>query len=855
MKQQFEVSGMTCAACQTAVERAVEKIPGASGVQVNLLTGKLNVEADDSLSPQIISAVEKAGYTALPVNQEKTADSPEENPFTKEAGILKKRVLWSLLFMLPLMYVAMGHMIGAPLPAFLTGVSNHPNFALTQFLLTIPVLFLNRGYFTRGFKALFHRAPNMDSLIAVGSGAAVVYGIYALYRINHGMATGDMDLVHAMGMQLYFESAVMILTLITLGKYLEARAKSHTTESLSKLLDLTPKTANVIRDGEEVTVATESLQVGDIIRIRPGERLPVDGVVVSGTSSLDTSAITGESIPVAVEPDDTITSGSVNLTGSLDFRATQVGSDTTLAQIVRLVEEANATKAPIAKLADKISGIFVPIVLGIAAVTFIVWLLLGSSLEFALTNAISVLVISCPCALGLATPVAIMVGTGKGAGEGILIKSAESLEVLHSVDTVMLDKTGTITRGEPVVTDIRTGDSMSEHEFMQIAAALESASEHPLSLAILNETRNRGIRAGSVTDFQAISGFGIEGNVDGTKYIAGNRRLLEERGISVPEALSVELDRWAEQGKTPMLFASGERVIGMIAVQDPIRESSVQAIDALHAAGIEVIMLTGDNEKTAQAIAKRAGLDQVFAQVLPGDKEEKVREVQERGKRVAMVGDGINDAPALARADVGVAIGAGTDIAIESADIVLVNSALTDLVSAIDLSRATIRNIKQNLFWAFFYNVLGIPVAAGLLYSSTGILMNPMFAAAAMSISSVFVVTNALRLNRFQKRKFPEIAQEASADKPAETSLKSPDLPGNTEITQEEEMEKVLRIKGMTCSHCQGRVQKALAGVDGVDSAQVDLEAHEARVTGTDLQTDVLKSAVEDAGYEVVEVL
>lgn len=854
MKQQYEVTGMTCAACQSAVQRAVEKVPGTEDVQVNLLTGKLNLQAEEALSPQIIAAVEKAGYAATSLNTEQTTKArPEENQFKKEARVLKKRVVWSVLFMLPLMYIAMGHMIGLPLPGFLSGMENNANFALTQFLLTIPVLILNRGYFTRGFRSLFRGSPNMDSLIAVGSGAAVLYGVYALYRINYGMSSGNMDLVHAMGMQLYFESAVMILTLITLGKFLEARAKSRTTESLSKLLDLAPKTANVVRDGEEVNVPTEQLQVQDVIRIRPGERLPVDGVVVSGSSSLDTSAITGESIPVAVETDDKVTSGSVNLTGTLDFRATQVGSDTTLAQIVRLVEEANATKAPIAKLADKISGIFVPIVLGIALLTLLVWMLLGSELEFALTNAISVLVISCPCALGLATPVAIMVGTGKGASEGILIKSAESLEVLHSVDTVMLDKTGTITRGEPMVTDVKTAGGISEADFLQIAATLETASEHPLSMAILAHTKQQGIRPGKVENFKAISGFGIEGTIDGQMYLAGNQRLLKEHGIGT-DALQADLNRWAEQGKTPMLFADRTQVLGMIAVQDPIRESSVQAIEALHKSGIEVMMLTGDNEKTAQAIAKRAGLDRVFAQVLPADKEEKVRDVQADGRRVAMVGDGINDAPALARADVGVAIGAGTDIAIESADIVLVNSALTDLVASIDLSRATIRNIKQNLFWAFFYNVLGIPVAAGLLYPATGILMNPMLAAAAMSISSVFVVTNALRLNRFEKRRFAT-KEKTDPKKPSAMAAPLPETGPEDEPAQpkpqEDTMEKILNIEGMTCSHCQARVKEALEELDGVRDVQVNLEENTATVEGDDLQESVLTAAVKEAGYSV----
>lgn len=841
MKQEYQISGMTCAACEAAVKKAVEKLPEVSDVQINLLTGSMRVEAPPESRQAIVAAVDHAGYEAMAaVTEKREQPVKEENRFKKEAAILKSRVIWSSVFLLPLMVIAMGHMIGIPLPAFLSGHTGHANFAFTQFLLTIPVVYLNRVYFTKGLKTLFHRSPNMDSLIAVGAGAAVLYGIYAIFRINSAMGVADHQTASEMAMNLYFESAVMILTLITLGKYLEARAKSRTTDALSKLMDLAPKTAMVVRGDDLVQVPTEDLAEGDVLRIKPGERLPVDGIVVAGSSSLDTSAITGESIPEFVEKGNKVTSGTVNLTGSIDFSATRVGRDTTLAKIVRLVEDANATKAPIAKMADKISGIFVPVVLGIAALTFIVWMMTGGELEFALSAAISVLVISCPCALGLATPVAIMVGTGKGASLGVLIKSAESLEILHGVNTVLLDKTGTITQGRPAVTDVRV-DRMDEREFLELAHSLESVSEHPLSEAILRYTTDKGIRKEPAESFLSITGQGVSGIVDGKTYYAGNQRLMREKNIDTSK-FDANLDEWASEGKTPMLFASETEVLGMIAAQDPIKVGSRSAIEKLHKIGVAVFMLTGDNQKTAEAIAKQAGIDHVFAGVLPTDKEEKVRAVQAEGKLVAMVGDGINDAPALARADVGIAIGAGTDIAIESADIVLVKSDLMDLVTAIDLSRATIRNIKQNLFWAFFYNVLGIPLAAGLLYHSTGILLNPMFAAGAMSLSSVFVVTNALRLNRFQAQ-----VSKVKTDGPNQSVVQ-------TQIIKEKnQMEKVLHIEGMSCSHCTGRVDKALNALEGV-KAVVSLEDNSATVEGDTLDDAVLTAAVAEAGYEVVSI-
>lgn len=751
-KEKFSVTGMTCSACSAAVERAVGQIEGVNAVNVNLLANSMVVEYDESiLEPsRIISAVSDAGYSAsLGGAQEAQAQGRTVDKIQDEIAQMRDRVIISLVFMVFLMYVAMGPMLGLPLPGFLVGLENAGTMALVQFLLTLPVLYVNRQYFQMGLKTLWRRSPNMDSLIAIGSGAAVVYGVFALFRIVYGLGHGSMDLVARYSHDLYFESATMILALITLGKFLEARSKGRTSDAIAKLMDLAPKTARVIRGGQEVEVPVQELVEGDLIVIRPGESIPVDGVIVEGSSAVDESALTGESIPVAKTVGDEVISATINKAGSFTFKATRIGDDTTLAQIIRLVEEAGSSKAPIAKLADKISGIFVPVVIAIAALAFVVWLILGYPFEFALTIAVSVLVISCPCALGLATPVAIMVGTGQGALHGILIKSAEALETAHSVDTVVLDKTGTITEGKPQVTDVIPGPDLSAEELLSMGASLEKPSEHPLAEAIVSRANQEGLELQSVQDFLAVPGKGIQANLAGKTYLAGNLAFMRENGIPLRE-FEGQADKLAEQGKTPMYFADTDRVLGIIAVADVVKPSSKKAIAELQRLGVDVVMLTGDNKRTAEAIRKELNLGRAIAEVLPEDKEREIRELQEQGKKVAMVGDGINDAPALARADVGIAIGAGTDVALESADIVLMKNDLLDVATAIKLSKATLRNIKQNLFWAFFYNSLGIPLAAGLFYPLFGWRLSPMYAAAAMSLSSIFVVSNALRLRRFK---------------------------------------------------------------------------------------------------------
>lgn len=750
-KEKYTVTGMTCAACSAAVERAVGQIEGVNAVNVNLLANSMVVEYDDSvLQPNsIIAAVSAAGYGAsLASESQKQVAAAQGSPIEDEIAHMKRRVIISLVFMVLLMYVAMGPMVGLPVPHFLVGLENAGTMALVQLLLTLPVLFVNRQYFEVGFKTLWRRNPNMDSLIAIGSGAAVAYGVFALFRIVYGLGHGNLDLVAHYSHDLYFESAGMILALITLGKFLEARSKGRTSEAIARLTDLAPKTATVLRDGVEVEVPVGELAVGDIIVIRPGQSIPVDGVIVEGSSAVDESALTGESIPVAKSVGDQVISATLNKAGSFKFQATRIGEDTTLAQIIRLVEEAGTSKAPIAKLADRISAVFVPVVIAIALVSFVVWLLLGYPFEFALTTAVAVLVISCPCALGLATPVAIMVGTGQGALHGILIKSAEALETAHSVDTVVLDKTGTITAGRPEVTDVIPSGELTAQELLRLGASLEKPSEHPLAEAIVAKAEQESLVLTPVQEFLAVPGKGIRAQLEGNTYLAGNLLFMQENGIELGAFLS-QADALAEQGKTPMFFANTERVLGIIAVADLVKPSSREAIAQLHQLGLEVVMLTGDNRRTAEAIRKELQLEAVLAEVLPEDKEREIRRLQEQGKTVAMVGDGINDAPALARAQVGIAIGAGTDVALESADIVLVKNDLRDVVTAIKLSKATLRNIKQNLFWAFFYNSLGIPLAAGVLYPLLGWRLSPMYAAAAMSLSSIFVVTNALRLRKF----------------------------------------------------------------------------------------------------------
>lgn len=749
-KEKFSVVGMTCSSCSAAVERAVGHMDGVSSVNVNLLSNNMTVEYDDSLvePSAIMSTVNDAGYSASLAGSDAPAKTNEVSQVEDEINEMKHRAIVSMVFMVLLMYVAMGHMVGLPVPSFLLGVENAAAMALVQFLLTLPVIYVNRRYYQTGFKTLWRRSPNMDSLIAVGSGAAIVYGVFAMFRIGWGLGHGDLDLVMRYSHDLYFESAAMILALITLGKFLEARSKGRTSDAIAKLIDLAPKVATVIRNDMEVEVAVADLVEGDIIVIKPGQSIPVDGVIVDGSSAVDESALTGESIPVAKRVGDKVISATINKSGAFRFKATRIGDDTTLAQIIRLVEEASSSKAPIAKLADKISGIFVPVVISIAITAFVVWLLLGYPFEFALTIGIAVLVISCPCALGLATPVAIMVSTGQGALHGILIKSAESLETAHSVDTVVLDKTGTITEGKPQVTDVITGSTLSEAELLAIAASLEKSSEHPLAEAIVTKGMEEEVHFKPVTDFLAAPGKGVQGKIGEKDYLAGNLSFMHDNKIDLGQ-LESQADDLAEQGKTPMYFANTTEVLGIIAVADVIKPSSKPAIQRLKNLGVDVVMLTGDNKRTAEAIRRELGIERVIAEVLPEDKEREIRTLQEQGKTVAMVGDGVNDAPALARADVGIAIGAGTDVAIESADIVLMKDDLNDVPTTIKLSKATLRNIKQNLFWAFFYNALGIPLAAGLLYPFYGWRLNPMYAAAAMSLSSIFVVSNALRLRRF----------------------------------------------------------------------------------------------------------
>ena len=750
-KEKFSVTGMTCSACSAAVERAVGQVDGVSSVNVNLLTNSMVVEYDESLlEPSgIISAVSDAGYAAaLGSGSEAQAEARTVSHIDEEISAMKQRVIVSLAFMAALMYVAMGPMFGLPLPSFLLGLENAATMALLQFLLTLPVLYVNRQYFQVGFKTLWRKSPNMDSLIAIGSGAAVVYGVFALFRITYGLGHDQLDLVARYSHDLYFESATMILALITLGKFLEARSKGRTSDAIARLMDLAPKTATVLRNNQEVEIPVAELVEGDIIVIRPGQSIPVDGVIVEGSSAIDESAITGESIPVAKAVGDEVISATINKAGSFKFRATRIGDDTTLAQIIRLVEEAGASKAPIAKLADRISGIFVPVVIAIALAAFGIWLLLGHPFEFALTTAVAVLVISCPCALGLATPVAIMVGTGQGALHGILIKSAEALETAHSVDTVVLDKTGTVTEGKPQVTDVLPGPGLTAEELLQIGASLEKPSEHPLAEAIVARAAQDGLKLTEAAEFLAVPGKGIQARLGQQAYLAGNLAFMREHQIKLGE-FEAHADDLAEQGKTPMYFADTQQVLGVIAVADLVKPTSKKAIAELKHLGVDVVMLTGDNRRTAEAIRRELEIGTVIAEVLPEEKEQEIRSLQEQGKTVAMVGDGINDAPALARADVGIAIGAGTDVALESADIVLVKNDLRDVATAIKLSKATLRNIKQNLFWAFFYNSLGIPLAAGLFFPLLGWRLSPMYAAAAMSLSSIFVVSNALRLRRF----------------------------------------------------------------------------------------------------------
>ena len=864
-KEKYNVTGMTCAACQANVTRCVQKLEGVEDVNVSLLANQMTVDYDETKldSVAIVHAVEGIGYGASPadaVPDEKGGGFRSEwetrqSRAQEERRSMKVRLISSVILLVPLMYVAMGPMIGLPVPGILTGMENAMISALTQLILTVPILVLNRKFYKVGLKALIKRAPNMDSLVAIGSGASLIYGLFAMYRMAWGFGHQDMALVHEYAHALYFESSATILTLVTVGKYLEARSKSKTSDALGKLVDLAPKTAIIIKNGQEVTVPAEQVAAGDIVVIKPGGSIPVDGVVTEGAGYVDQAAITGESIPVEKLPGDTVISATINKNGTFRFRASKVGEDTTLSQIIRLVDEAGNSKAPIARLADKVSGVFVPVVICIAILTAIVWIAAGQDFEFALSNAIAVLVISCPCALGLATPVAIMVGTGKAAEYGILIKSAESLENLHSIDTVILDKTGTITSGHPEVTDIEVLDpSMSREEFLAQAAALEAGSEHPLAQAVVEKARGDGVSQTKAEDFQARTGRGVSALISGKAWLAGNLAFMkEEKAVASPEeeaSVQERMERYASQGKTPLLFARDGQAAGIIAVADTVRETSREAIRRFKEMGLTVVMLTGDNKVTAEAIRKELDIAEAVSDVLPTEKEACVRSWQEKGHKVAMVGDGINDAPALTRADIGIAIGAGTDIAIESAE------------TAIELSRAVIRNIHMNLFWAFFYNILGIPVAAGALFPAFGLRLSPMIGSAAMSLSSVCVVTNALRLRFFKPAPGDQADGPEKAEKDAEkTDSMTENIPGDSGVDRKEEqeekgmvtMKKTLVVEGMMCEHCKMHVEKALAGVAGVDSAQVDLEKKTATVSlAEDVADQVLMDAVKEAGYEPV---
>ncbi len=838
---------MTCSACSSRVEKTVSKLEGTDQVSVNLLTGTMQVSYDDNLidDGKIIEAVEKAGYGAsldsgdAPSTTGKAEAEEASKAAFDEAKQMKHRLIWSVVLLVPLMYVSMGHM--------LTG-KHMPDQPLTMVLLQvvflIPIVVLNKKYFLKGFPSLFRGSPNMDSLIAMGSAAAIIYGVFAIFRMTTGYETGNMDLVHRYAGDIYFESAAMILTLITVGKYLETRSKGKTSQAIEKLMNLAPKTATVERNGIEVEIPAGELVTGDILVIRPGESIAADGEIISGTTSIDESAITGESIPVEKQPGDKAVSATINKTGFIKVRCEKVGDDTTISQIIRLVDEASASKAPIARMADKIAGIFVPVVIGIAIIAAVIWLIAGAGFEFALSIGISVLVISCPCALGLATPVAIMVGTGKGAENGILIKSGEALETAHSVDTVVMDKTGTITEGKPKVTDVLNFD-IDQNQLIEIASGLESGSEHPLAEAVMEYAGVKGIRPAEAEHFEAVFGRGIKASIDGKAYLAGNAALMGEAGIDTA-AIQTTLNDLADQGKTPLIFAGADKVIGVIAVADVEKASSREAIEAFADMKIDVVMLTGDNKRTAEALRKRLHIPKVIAEVLPSDKEKHIAALQAEGHKVAMIGDGINDAPALAKADVGIAIGAGTDVAIESADAVLMRNDLLDAVTAVRLSKSVIKNIKENLFGAFFYNTIGIPLAAGVLYPMFELKLSPMFGAAAMSLSSVCVVLNALRLKRFKVKRSP--AQEAAREQMIVRSESA------EEPRRNEEMKYELMIQGMMCGHCQKHVNDALSAMEGVSAVEVNLDSGLASVTAEkEISMDTFASVIEDAGYTLVK--
>lgn len=859
MKEKFDLTGMTCSACSAHIEKAVGKLAGVETVSVNLLKNTMLVHYDEHAltREQIIGTVEHAGYGAscqLPPAASQTASKAVENPKSTEAQQVKKRLYISAAFLIPLMYISMGHMMGLPLPAFLSGHHNSITYAMAQLLLTLPILYVNSHYFERGFRSLFHGSPNMDSLIAIGSFAAVIYGIFAIIQMGRGLALQDFQMVAQYHMDLYFESAGTILTLITVGKYLESRSKGKTSDAITRLMNLAPKTALVKRNGMEAEIPVEELVVGDLLIVKAGSSVPVDGTIVEGAAALDEAAITGESLPVEKEAGDSVTGGTVSKSGYFIMKATRIGENTTLAQIVRLVEEANSGKAPIAKLADKVSAVFVPIVICIALAALFIRLISGQSLSFALAIGISVLVISCPCALGLATPTAIMVGTGKGAENGILFKTAESLETAHTIRTVVFDKTGTLTEGRPSVTGIYPSSSITERQLLTLAASAEQLSEHPLGKAVVEKAAAMGILSHKAEDLTQIPGQGIKAILDGQPILAGNKKMMEHHHI--PTSSFEQLEKsLASQGQTPLYFSKGEKLWGLIALADKIKPDSPKAVAELKHMGIEVVLLTGDNPQTAAVIGKQAGIDTVIAGVLPTEKEQHIRSLQKDGNKVAMCGDGINDAPALARADVGIAIGAGTDIAMESADIVLMKNSLLDVVTALQLSSSTIRNIKQNLFWAFFYNAIGIPLAAGVFYPMLNWRLNPMFGSAAMSFSSLFVVSNALRL-RFFKPHFhtnTEISGN-NGERDSETLLPDSGNYKKQEMKGDLTMKKTITIEGMSCGHCSARVEKALNALDGV-TAVVDLESKKATCTLLEPVADeILIKAVTDADYTVVSI-
>lgn len=824
MKDKFDITGMTCSACSAHVYKAVSKLDGVKDVNVNLLSNNMVVEYDDNIKPSgIITAVVDAGYGAQVASQNKSDNKKVNKEQINESDLMYERLKYSFIFFIPVLYLSMGPMMHLPNLPILQGYENSLNYAFTLFLLTIPIVFINRAFFIKGYKALIHKAPNMDTLVALGAFSAMIYGIFAIYRIGYGLAVSDHELVMKYSHSLYFESAATILTLITLGKYLEAKSKKKTSKALEKLMDLTPKTAIIEREGKEYTVLVDEVKAGDIVIVKPGGSIAVDGEIIEGNTTIDQSSITGESMPVEKSVGDKVISATINKTGYIKYRALKVGKDTTISQIIALVEEAANSKAPISKLADKISGIFVPIVITIAIILAVFWLYMGMSFEFALSIAISVLVISCPCALGLATPVAIMVGTGRGAENGILIKSAESLEAAHSINAIAIDKTGTITEGKMTVKSVEVY-KYDENTILQTAYTLEKSSAHPIAKAIVNKCEKLGFDVFSATDFNFYNGLGISCIINGKKYSCGSAKFMTSLAIEYKNK-----QKNIDNTSAPIYLAEENELIGIINVSDKIKETSIEAVKKFKESNIEVYMLTGDNKQSAEYTAFQAGIENVYAELMPQDKEEIIRQLQEKGKKVAMVGDGINDAPALMRSDLGIAIGAGTDVAIQSADIVLINNNLLDAVTSVKLSKAVLKNIKMNLFWAFFYNIIGIPVAAGVFYLSYGLTLNPMIAAAAMSFSSVFVVTNALRLRNFKAERYINKG--------------------------EKEMNVIVNVNGMNCNHCKMAVEKALNSVDGVVSAEVSLEAKNAKVVlSKDVDDNALLNVVNEAGFEAVSV-